>query len=140
MNKLNKLTLPLTILIASVVLGGFFYASQVNKQKSIEKQQQLELQEERIKEEARIEQAKKEYTADRKRDCLDIYETEGEKWNNVRGWRYDEVDDECFIRYKDPDPKSDSECDESYPVGGDSGFLFLRMRSLCKEGEFENTF
>lgn len=40
----NKLLLPATILIASVIVGGFIYASQVSKQASIEKQQQAELQ------------------------------------------------------------------------------------------------
>ncbi|MEK7515614.1 MAG: hypothetical protein AAB555_01605 [Patescibacteria group bacterium] len=44
MEKLNKLSLPATILIASIVLGGFYYASQVSKQNSIEKQQKIELQ------------------------------------------------------------------------------------------------
>jgi len=39
-DKLNKITLPIVILIASVILGGFFYASQVNKQHSIERQQE----------------------------------------------------------------------------------------------------
>lgn len=42
--KLNKLSLPATILIASVILGGFYYASQASKQTSIEKQQQVEIQ------------------------------------------------------------------------------------------------
>ena len=38
--KINKLSLPATILIASIILGGFYYASQINKQKFIERQQQ----------------------------------------------------------------------------------------------------
>ena len=42
--KLNKLSLPATILIASIILGGFYYAVQVSKQASIEKQQQIEIQ------------------------------------------------------------------------------------------------
>ncbi len=42
--KVNKLSLPATILIASIVLGGFYYFSQLSKQNSIEKQQQVELQ------------------------------------------------------------------------------------------------
>lgn len=33
MNNPNKLLLPATIIIASIILGGFFYACQVNKQK-----------------------------------------------------------------------------------------------------------
>ena len=39
-----KLTLPVTILLSCIILGGFFYASQVSKQKSTERQQQIELQ------------------------------------------------------------------------------------------------
>jgi uncharacterized protein HemX len=158
MNKINKLTLPTTILVASLILGGFYYASQINKQKSIEKQQQIELQAkasqeaERLEQEkaeaakrleqekAEAEQVKKEYVADRKKDCLAIYETESDKWTNVLGWRYSEIDDECFIRYRDPNPKSDAKCDEDYPTGGDYGFIFIRENSLCKEGEFENSF
>lgn len=45
--KLNKLSLPTVILIASLVIGGFYYASEVNKQKSIERQQQIKLEQEK---------------------------------------------------------------------------------------------
>lgn len=51
MDKINKLTLPATILIASIILGGFYYVGQINKQKSIEKQQ-----DDKIAQEKRIEQ------------------------------------------------------------------------------------
>ncbi|MEK7519716.1 MAG: hypothetical protein AAB581_00515 [Patescibacteria group bacterium] len=37
-----KLSLPITILLASIVLGGFYYASEANKQKSTERQQRDE--------------------------------------------------------------------------------------------------
>jgi len=47
LEKLNKLSLPAVILIASLILGGFFYASQVNKQRSIEKQQQIKIEQEK---------------------------------------------------------------------------------------------
>lgn len=40
----NTLILPVTVLMASVILGSFYYMSQVSKQRSIEKQQQLEFQ------------------------------------------------------------------------------------------------
>lgn len=136
----EKITLPIAIIISVVVLAVGFYAVQYNKQQSIERQQILKLQEDRITEEAKSEQAKKEYISKRKMDCLDIYKTESDKWNNVRGWRYSETDDQCFIRYKDPNPKTDAECDESYPVGGDWGLNFFLINSLCKDGEFENMF
>ena len=40
-DKINKLSIPATILIASIILGGFYYATQRSKQASIEKQQQI---------------------------------------------------------------------------------------------------
>ena len=43
MEKFNKLTLPAVILIASVILGALFFATQVIKQQSIEKQQQIKI-------------------------------------------------------------------------------------------------
>ncbi|MDA1334778.1 MAG: hypothetical protein O2794_02035 [bacterium] len=62
LDKINKLSLPAVILIASIILGGFFYASQVNKQRFIERQQQIktetelakELKEQQAKEEAEL--------------------------------------------------------------------------------------
>lgn len=140
--NINKLSLPATIILASFILGGFFYVTQANKQRSIEKQQQLELQAKSEQDRTKAEQDKKEYAADRKSDCLKIYETESEKWNNVRGWRYDETGDQCYIRYKEPVAKTDAKCDELYPTQSDNRFslTFWRENLLCKEGEFENTF
>lgn len=43
MEKINKLSLPATILIASVILGGFYYLAEVSKQKSIEQQQEIKI-------------------------------------------------------------------------------------------------
>lgn len=45
--KLNKLSLPVVILIASLVIGGFYYASELNKQKSIERQYQIKIEQEK---------------------------------------------------------------------------------------------
>jgi multidrug efflux pump subunit AcrB len=42
--KINKLSMPATILIASVVLGGFYFSSELIKQSSIERQQKAEIQ------------------------------------------------------------------------------------------------
>lgn len=87
--KINKLSLPVVILIASVILGGFFYASQVNKQRSIERQQEI-----------KIEQENKEYVAKRKGDCYEIYEKERNKWNNVERNFYNEEKDVCEVSYE----------------------------------------
>jgi hypothetical protein len=139
--NINKIILPTSILVGCIVIAGFYYASEVNKQQSIERQQRVELEEQRKTEEAKTEQAKKEYFADRKTDCLNIYKTESDKWNNIRGWRYDESSDTCYIRAKDPKPKSDAECDIKYPTGDKSwGYLNITDNLLCKAGEFENSF
>jgi len=63
MEKLNKLSLPVVILIASIILGGFYYASEVNKQKSIERQQQVKIEQEKqdqLAKELKEQQAKEE--------------------------------------------------------------------------------
>ena len=39
----QRLILPISILFGCIVLGGFIYASQISKQKSIEKQQQIDI-------------------------------------------------------------------------------------------------
>ncbi|MDO8486209.1 MAG: hypothetical protein Q7S77_00720 [Candidatus Staskawiczbacteria bacterium] len=39
----HKLILPISILLGCIILGGFFYASQINKQKLTERQLQAEL-------------------------------------------------------------------------------------------------
>ena len=139
----KKISLPIAIVISAVVLAVAFYAVQYSKQQSIERQQMLELSQKRNMEAEKAIQEKelseREYAADRKNDCLNIYKTESDKWNNVRGWRYAESSDTCFIRYKDPAPKSDLKCDENYPTG-DYGFLNFRDNALCKDGEFENSF
>lgn len=139
-NLTEKITLPVAIVIAAVVLAIGFYAVQYNKQESIERQQALELEKDREVETAKLEQAQKEYLAERKKDCLDIYQTESGEWSNVRGWRYDEEDDLCYIRYRDGSPKTDAQCEENYPIGGDWELVFFRSNLLCKDGEFENSF
>lgn len=57
MEKINKLILPATILIASVILGGFYYLTQISKQRSIEKQVQVNIEQEnqtRIEKQAEV--------------------------------------------------------------------------------------
>lgn len=69
MEKINKLSLPAAIIIAGIILGGFYFASQVSKQKSIERQQEAErLEAQRIREEK--EQQEKLEKLD-KRLCVD---------------------------------------------------------------------
>jgi len=53
MKKITKLLLPITIIVASIILGSFYLASQVIKQRSIEKQQEIEITNNRKNEEVR---------------------------------------------------------------------------------------
>lgn len=113
MGKTSKPLLPVAIIIASIILGGFFYAIQVNKQRSIEKQQQIKIREDRRIEEAKSEQIQKEYVVKRKDDCYKIYLQEKENWNNVLDFYYSEIRDVCIIRYKSSEPaKPEEECNE----------------------------
>lgn len=42
----NKLILPVAIVLGSLIVGGFVFATQVNKQNSIERQKQWEIEQE----------------------------------------------------------------------------------------------
>ena len=97
--KLNRLSLPATILMASLVLGGFFYASQISKQKSIEKQQQIELQ---------AKKADEAFSNNLK--CQTLLKDLKERWNNVvgiyyrgeSGNRFDDIllgKNTCIVKY-----------------------------------------
>jgi|TARA_B100002003_G_C13936567_1_gene454737 hypothetical protein len=72
MKKINQLSLPTTIIIASIILGGFYYATQVNKNNSIERYQQ----------------------AKRVQDCYD-------KGNSRNKYYIDEEDNICKIKTRE---------------------------------------
>jgi len=132
MDKINKLTLPATILIASIIIGGFYYASELNKQKSIERQQLAELQAQKQTEQIKSEQEKKEYTVKRKQDCYELETSERKKWNNVNDSFYDEENDVCVVRYKTNEYKGKN-CSEDYKG-------VLDMMIDCMDGVFRKTF
>ncbi len=90
--KINKISLPATILIVGVILGGFYYMSQINKQNSIERQQQLELEAERKKTEEQLKQ----------KECESLSDGVKKRWNNVMGVTYDGgLWKECVVTYTD---------------------------------------
>jgi len=99
MDKLNKLYLPATIIVASLILGGFFYASQVNKQQSIERQQDIKLQEDRQQQDFKntLDQLKLKQD-----ECEALSTGVKKKWNNVVGVKYDDdLWKECVVIYTD---------------------------------------
>lgn len=83
MEKLNKLSLPATIIIASLILGGVYYLTQVNKQKSIEKQQQIEI--EQKKQEQSDKEQKEQQIRDDAEQALNSCISDAEK-NYATNW------------------------------------------------------
>ena len=73
---------------------------QVEKQESIEYQKRLDIELERDIFEAKTIKDDREYVAGRKKDCLEIYKNESEKWNNTNSYNYLEYSDSCSIQYK----------------------------------------
>ena len=68
MDKINKLSLPVIILISSIILGSFYYATEVSKQKSVERQKEMMIEAENKRleiENKRLEEEKNE--AEKKR-------------------------------------------------------------------------
>ena len=111
--KYKNIILPATILVASIVLGGFYYFTQVNKQASIERQQEHKAEQDKAQQESKTKQDKKEYIAKRKNECYTLYEKETEKWNNVKDFEYKEDRDTCVVKYASSEPaKTESECNK----------------------------
>ena len=134
----NKLILPVSILLGAIVLGGFLYASQVSKQRSIEKQNQLEL-------ESKGEQYKIEYIAKQKTACLNIYMTESKKWDNVHSWNYNIDTDKCQIIYNKLVIKTEAQCNkeqEELNARGDQTSMSKRVADYfeCLDPTFTREF
>lgn len=142
-NIMNKILIPISILLASIILGGVFYATQINKQRSIERQQEMEITESRRIEEMRQAQESKEYVAKRKNECYALYEKERAKWNNVKSNEYNEEKDVCLIRYKAADEWKGKNCDDLLPADDASEYLEeLALKNYwdCKDNSFTNEF
>ena len=106
MDKINKLSLPVTILLASLILGGFYYVSQQNKQKSIEKQQLIELEAKTKTDQIKMAQDKAKAEKDRADEafsnnlkCQALLKDLKQRWNNVVGIYYSEWQNTCIVKY-----------------------------------------
>lgn len=134
MEEVNKLSLPATILIASIILGGFYYMSEKNKQESIEKQQHAEAIQQKVEKD-------RQFDASQKEACLTIYKQESSKWNNTNGWRYDADEQKCYIQYKESPKKTKAQCDDQYQGSdGKVPTFFFTDWLLCYDGLFEKSF
>ena len=85
-----KISIPLAIVVASIILGGCFYGIQVQKQNSIEKQQTIDLAAEN-----RAEDFENELR------CQGLLKELKQRWNNVIGIGYDRFFNTCMVKYTD---------------------------------------
>lgn len=95
----QKLFLPISIVLGCTILGGFFYAIQINKQDSIERQQYEALKREDFERQIEI---KQEELKMKQNECESLSSGVMKKWNNVMGVTYDNIVwDECVVTYTD---------------------------------------
>ena len=79
MEKKSVILWPVALIIACVILGGFYYAVEIKKQESIEKQNMFELesakaQQQAIDDRLRTEQQEKAFCSDEAQDkAIEIY-------------------------------------------------------------------
>jgi len=94
MEKINRLSLPvimITVIISSLILGSFIYASQVNKQNSIERQ----LEDKQEMENLKLKQD----------ECRSLSAGTMKRWNNIVGVTYNPFWGECEATYIDTKTK-----------------------------------
>ncbi|MFA6428698.1 MAG: hypothetical protein WCW02_04145 [Candidatus Buchananbacteria bacterium] len=95
----NKLVLSISILLGCIIVGGFIYAVQVNKQRSIEGQQLLERQDERTQKDLENKRAELKLKQD---ECESLSDGVRKRWNNIIGVTYDsEFWKDCIVTYTD---------------------------------------
>lgn len=86
-------------------------------------------------------ESQREYVADQKEACFEIYKEEGKKWNNVTGWRYEEFEDSCLIEYKETPARTEAQCDQAYKnEQGEIIPVFIIDWLNCNSGVFETEF
>jgi len=143
--KENWFKLAILVIVVGMSLGVLNY---LNTRNTLVKQEQdarvLQDTQNKI---AKAESDKKEYIANRKKDCLAIYETEGKKFNNVTSWSYDESTDSCKVVYAVKDKKTIVQCAADFaeakkllPEGKPVPSFITTDYAHCVDGTFENTF
>ena len=105
----------------------------------------VEMNKQNLLEAEKKEQEKREYVVKRKKDCYELENSERKKWDNVKGSRYDEDEDLCYIRYTATHGEwAGKNCESLKPGDKVESFtlrmIMIREASLCEENEFENSF
>jgi hypothetical protein len=131
MNKIIAIIFGISMFIISLSVAYYFiyFLPKVNAEKL--EQDNLKMQQQQAEHKQKQEQDKREYIARRKSECYAIYEKERDKWNNVEGHGYHQVDDVCIVRYN-TDKYKGVDCDKEYK---DSPLILE-----CKLGIFTTRF
>lgn len=121
----DKLILPITIIVASLIIGGFYYVTQINKQESIERQKERDVDVKKMeieykKEEAKAAEEAKERNQRHYNICVQGAEREYWEYMEINGTKNENTEtinaetrhwdtaeekkkqdvEECFKRYK----------------------------------------
>ena len=91
----NKLILPITILIASILLGVSFYAGQISTQRFIERQLKIKSQ----ADQTMAEKDKTDRIFSNNVKCQTLLISLRQRWNNMVGTYYDETKNTCIVKY-----------------------------------------
>lgn len=94
----KKITLPIAIVFAAIILAIGFYAVQNSKQQSIERQQALEMEEDKAQQKLENEIVELKLKQD---ECKSLSPGVIKRWNNVMGVTYDKFWGECVAMYTD---------------------------------------
>lgn len=95
----NKLILPTTIVAVSIILGSFFYASQIKMQRFIERQLQIKIQNDGQTEQARAEKNESDRLFNNYIKCQTLFVDLKQKWNNMIDIYYNEAQNNCIVKY-----------------------------------------
>lgn len=117
---MKHLLLSVTIIFSSLILGGFIFASQVNKQRSIERQLDIKIQEERRQEEIKLKKEEEERQEEKEtqeakmsleelklkqQECESYLTGLMKKWDNIIGIKYEppifDIGGGCEVTYID---------------------------------------
>jgi hypothetical protein len=91
----NKLVLPITILLGCIILGEFFYASQVIKLQ--DNRRVDEVRAVKADEQKEIDDANIDF--DNRLKCQALFKELKQRWNNVVGIYYSKMENSCVIKY-----------------------------------------
>ena len=118
MKKIEKILVPIAIILASIVGSIGYYSVQVQKQNSIEKQLMMKLEQEQAKEKARlvfeketnlekIELEREKESRMREKEafsnelrCQTLFKDLRQRYNNIVGISYSDWQNTCSVKYK----------------------------------------